>query len=113
MAKTVITLAAVVLASVVLRLPAVAQTARDFHPDSKTSFLGNTLTCSQQDKQTERFRIPQPLIKRAQLKARLLNLLHDSLSDDSKGIVNTAREKEIADLAKKLRDERAEFDPAK
>lgn len=113
MAKTVVTLAAVALASVVLRLPAVAQTARDFHPDSKTSFLGSTLTCSQPDKQTERFSIPQPLIRRAKLKARLLNLLHDSLSDDSKGIVNAAREKEITDLAKRLKDNKGEFDPGK
>jgi hypothetical protein len=84
------------------------QTPADSHPDLKASFLGSALTCSQPQQQTERLTVPQPLAKRARLKARLLNLLHQSLYDDSKGIVNLAREKEIADLARKLKDEKPE-----
>jgi len=52
--------------------------------------------------------VPQPFVKRAKLKARLLNLLHQSLYDDSKGIVNATREKEIVDLAKKLKDDKGD-----
>jgi hypothetical protein len=110
-AKKIFILAA--LASAVLCLPAVAQTARDSHPDIKASFVGSTLNCSQQERQVETFTVPQPLAKRAKLKARLLNLLHDSLSDDSKGIVNAAREKEITNLARKLKDEKEVFDPGR
>jgi hypothetical protein len=84
------------------------QTPADSHPDLKASFIGSALTCSQSQQQTEKLTVPQPLAKRAKLKARLLNLLHQSLYDDSKGIVNLAREKEIADVAKKLRNERPE-----
>jgi hypothetical protein len=66
------------------------------------------LTCSSPDKQPERVIVLQPLAKRTKLKARLLNLLHQSLYDDSKGIVNVGREKEIVDLAKKLKDEKGD-----
>ena len=78
------------------------------HPDFKASFLGSALTCTSPDKQPERVTVPQPFAKRAKLKARLLNLLHESLYDDSKGIVNVTREKEISDLAKKLKDEKGD-----
>jgi len=81
---------------------------RQIHPDFKASFLGSSLTCSSQDKQPERVTVPRPFAKRAKLKARLLNLLHESLYDDSKGIVNVTREKEIVDLAKKLKDEKGD-----
>jgi hypothetical protein len=47
-------------------------------------------------------RVAQPLVDRAKLKARLATLLYDSLSDDAKGIVNIAWEKEIRKLANKL-----------
>jgi hypothetical protein len=40
-------------------------------------------------------------VDRAKLKARLATLLRDSLFDDTKGIVNIAREKEIRKLANK------------
>jgi hypothetical protein len=86
----------------------VGQAAGDSHPDFKASFLGSALTCSSPEKQTEKFTVPPSLAKRARLKARLLNLLHESLYDDSKGIVNLSREKEITNLAKKLKDERGE-----
>jgi hypothetical protein len=84
------------------------QASGNSHPGFKTSFLGSAVACSQPEKQTERFVVPQSLAKRARLKARLLNLLHESLYDDSKGIVNVEREKEIANLAKKLKDDKGE-----
>ena len=45
------------------------------------------------------------MAERARLKARLANLLRESLLDDAKGIVNIAREKEIKKLANKLKKE--------
>ena len=108
MFKRIVTAAAVVVAAA-LSVQAVAQDSRDSHPDFKTPFIGSAQTCAQPEKKTEKFRIPQFLVKRARLKARLLNLLHDSLTDDSKGIVNPAREKEIVSLARKLKSEKGEF----
>ena len=70
----------------------------------KASFSGSSLACS--SPQTERFKVPAAIATRAKLKARLLNLLHLSLSDDAKGIVNPSREKEIADLAGKLKKDK-------
>jgi len=43
------------------------------------------------------------LADRARLKVRLVNLLRLSLFDDAKGIVNIEREKEIKQLASKLK----------
>jgi hypothetical protein len=107
-AKSIVTLAAVALAAVFFSVQAVGQAPADSHPDFKASFLGSALTCSPPEKQPERLTVPQPLAKRAKLKARLLNLLHENLYDDSKGIVNLTREKEIANLAKKLEDEKGQ-----
>jgi hypothetical protein len=107
-AKSIITIVAFALATAVCSVQAMGQAPADSHPDFKASFLGSTLTCSSQDKQPERVSVPQPFVKRAKLKARLLNLLHQSLYDDSKGIVNVTREKEIVDLAKKLKDEKGD-----
>ncbi len=102
MAKSSIALFAVVLAVAVLRLQAVGQEPRDPNADLKTAFFGSALTCSQPEKVV----IPKSVVKRARLKARLLNLLRESIYDDSKGIVNTEREKEIADVANKLKQEK-------
>jgi hypothetical protein len=107
-AKSIVTLVALALAAAFLSVQAVGQAPAASHPDFKASFLGSALTCSPLEKQTERVTVPQPFAKRAKLKARLLNLLHESLYDDSKGIVNVTREKEIANLAKKLKDEKGE-----
>ncbi len=76
--------------------------------DLKTPFVGNTLTCSK----PERLSIPKPLAERAKLKARLLTILRESLYDDAKGIVNVEREREIKNLANKLKDERAHEMPS-
>jgi hypothetical protein len=71
--------------------------------DLQASFVGSTLTCSQTP---ATIRVsPPPLVARAKVKARLVTLLRNSLSDDAKGIVNIAREKEIKKLANKLRRE--------
>jgi len=47
--------------------------------------------------------VPSTVAARARLKARLITLLRESLFDDTKGIVNIAREKEIKKLANKLK----------
>lgn len=101
-AKSIVTFVALAFAGAFLSVQAMGQAPADSHPGFKASFVGSALTCSSQDKQPERVTVPRLFAKRAKLKARLLNLLHESLYDDSKGIVNVAREKEIADLAKKL-----------
>jgi hypothetical protein len=67
--------------------------------DIQASLAGSTLTCSQTP---PTIRVPQPLVERGRLKARLATLLRDSLFDDTRGIVNIAREKEIKKLANKL-----------
>ena len=109
MAQNIVTAAAVVLAAAVLNVQVMAQDLRDANSDIKAPIVGSAQTCSQPERKTERFKVPVFLVKRARLKARLLNLLHDSLSDDTKGIVNAAREREIASLAKKLKDDKSEF----
>ena len=45
-------------------------------------------------------------MERAKLKARLYNVLRESLFDDAKGIVNIAREREIKDLVNRLKTEK-------
>jgi hypothetical protein len=75
------------------------QVSRASDPDIQASLVGSTLTCSQTP---PTIRVPQPLVARARLKARLAILLRDSLNDDTRGIVNIAREKEIRKLANKL-----------
>jgi len=45
-------------------------------------------------------------MSRVRLKARLTTLLRESLYDDAKGIVNIPREKEIKNIANKLRSDR-------
>jgi hypothetical protein len=69
----------------------------------KSSFVGGTLTCTQLPSSIH---VPQPLMERAKVKARLAILLGESLADDASGIVNVAREKEIKKLANKLGRER-------
>jgi hypothetical protein len=77
------------------------QASRASDPDLQLSLLGSTLKCSQTSL-TESIQVPQPLVDRVRLKARLVTLLRDSLFDDARGIVNIAREKEIRNLANKL-----------
>jgi hypothetical protein len=90
----------------VLSVLAGAQDARELGPSSgRADFLGSTapvgspLACSAQ----QTLHIPATAAERAKVKARLINLLRESLFDDAKGIVNIAREKEIKKLVGKLK----------
>jgi hypothetical protein len=90
------------LASTLGVVQATGQTLRDPQPDPAATFAGSPLTCSE----SQKLLIPHPFAERAKLKAKLSNLLCESLYDDAKGIVNIAREKEIRELANKLKKER-------
>ena len=81
-------------------------TPRPVHsqPDFPNAVTGGALTCTQ----ARTFVVPYRLLEKARLKARLLILLRDSLFDDASGIVNIAREKEIKQLADKLRNEKSD-----
>ena len=105
MAKSDGAVLAVSLACTLFGLQAMGQISGDPQPGLKAPFVGSALTCSQSS-QSEKLVVPKGVARRAQLKARLLNLLHESLHDDSKGIVNPVREKEIANLASKLKKEK-------
>jgi hypothetical protein len=90
------------LASTLFSVQATAQELRDHQSDLASTFVGRPVTCSEPQKLV----ISHPFAERAKLKARLYNLLLESLYDDAKGIVNIAREKEIRELASKLKKER-------
>ena len=100
MAKISLALFAVALAFVLFaQLQAAAQSIADPRLDLRTPMLGSSLACSQGQTQII---VPQAAAKRARLKAKLLNLLRDSIYDDAKGVVNVARDREISTLVKKL-----------
>jgi hypothetical protein len=94
----------VVLASTIVSAQVLGPASGGSEPSLKTPLLGSSLTCSQPQPRT--VRVPRTVLKRSLLKAKLLNLLHDSLYDDENGIVNIAREKEIKKLADKLRSDK-------
>jgi hypothetical protein len=104
-AKSSLTMLAVSLAAALFGVQAMGQTSGNQQPLISASFSGSPLTCSQSPT-TERLTVPKSVEKRARLKAQLLSLLRESLYDDSKGIVNPAREREIANLANKLKTEK-------
>jgi len=97
------TLLSVALASTLFSVQATAQVIRDPQFDLAASFAGKPLTCLQPQK----LLISEPFAERAKLKARLLDLLRESLYDDAKGIANVARDKEIKKLASKLKNDKA------
>ena len=99
MARVRFTLLVVALASTLFSVQATAQSLRDPNLDLPSPLVGGTLKCSEPKK----LLVPPAFAERAKLKARLSNILRESLFDDAKGIVNIAREKEIKDLASKLR----------
>ncbi|MGH9497912.1 MAG: hypothetical protein ACRD3L_02105 [Terriglobales bacterium] len=103
MAKSTLAVLAVPVVAAFLGVQAMGQTSGNQQPVIAASFAGSSLTCSQPP--TERLIVPKAVEKRARLKAHLMNLLRESLYDDSKGIVDLAREKEIASLVNKLRKE--------
>jgi hypothetical protein len=92
----------VALASILFSVQATAQALRDSQPDIATTFVGRPLTCTEPQKLV----VAKPFADRAKVKARLVNVLRESLFDDAKGIVNIAREKEIKDLVSKLKGEK-------
>ncbi len=94
-------LLAVALACTFASAQAMGQMSKASDLDMQTSFVGNSLTCSQQQSPPS-IRVPQPLVERAKLKSRLATLLRDSLYDDARGVVSIEREKEIRKLANKL-----------
>jgi hypothetical protein len=95
------TLLAVALASTLFSVQATAQALREPNLDLAAPLVGGNLKCTIPD--TVHVHIPQPFAARAKLKARLYNLLRESIFDDAKGLVDMKREKEIKDLASKLR----------
>jgi len=71
-------------------------------PDLKLSFAPSpAVSCAQP--QLQSLAVPREILGQARVKARLVNLLRESLYDDAKGIVNISREKEIKKLAGKLK----------
>ena len=103
MAKRSFLLLPVILASALAGAQVLGQVAGAPEPDLKNAFVGSPLACSQV---AHTIYVPTRVAERAKLKARLLNLLRDSLYDDAKGIVNIARENEIKKLASKLKGSR-------
>jgi hypothetical protein len=95
----------VILGSALAGAQVLGQIPGGSEPDLKNAFVGSPLTCSQQP---HTIYVTRAVAERAKIKARLLNLLRDSLYDDAKGIVNIARENEIKKLANKLRGGRSE-----
>ena len=104
MANLRFALLALVVASALFTVQATAQALRDPQPDLASTFAGKALTCSEPQKLV----ISRPFVERAKLKARLYNVLRESLFDDAKGIVNIARENEIKKLASKLKSNRTD-----
>lgn len=105
MVKRSFILLSVVLGSALAGAQVLNQISGGPGPDLKTPYVGSALTCSQPNTIV----VPRPLLERAKLKARLLTLLHDSLYDDARGVVNIEREKEIRKLANKLKDSRNDY----
>jgi hypothetical protein len=93
-------LLAVVFASTLVHAQGLGEVSGGPQPDITAPLVGSALTCSQLP---QRIVVPNTLVERAKVKARLLTLLRDSLSDDARGIVNIAREKEIRKLASRLK----------
>ena len=105
MAKGSFLLLSFVLASALAGAQVLGQAPRGPEPDLSDAFVGSPVACSQP---THTIYVPRPVAERAKLKARLLNLLRDSLYDDARGIVNIARENEIKKLANKLKNSRSD-----
>jgi hypothetical protein len=104
-AKRSFILLPVVLAATLAGAQVLGEVSGGPEPDLKNAFVGSPLACSQQ---SHTIYVPRPVAERAKVKARLLNLLRDSLYDDAKGIVNIARENEIKKLANKLKSSRTD-----
>jgi hypothetical protein len=95
------TLLLVTFSSVFLGAQQMGQISGESLLDRTAAVSRSALTCSE----PVAIRVPPTILERAKLKARLLNLLRESLNDDAKGIVNMARENEIRKLAVKLKND--------
>ncbi len=102
MAKRSVLLLPFILASALAGAQVLGTPSGGQEPNFTNAFLGSSLACSQQQAHTT-ILVPGRVAARAKLKARLLNLLRDSIYDDARGIVNIGRENEIKKLANKLR----------
>jgi hypothetical protein len=100
-AKSFAALLAMVLASVLVGAQELGPISRESQLNSSLAVSGSPLACSSPGPQV--LSIPAPVMGRARVKARLINLLRESLYDDAKGVVNITREKEIKNLVSKLR----------
>ena len=101
MVRNLFVLFTAAIASVLLVAQAMGQEQRKTLSPPAVPFLGSPLACSVPEK--ERIVVRRPFAERAKLKARLLDLLHESLHDDAKGILNVEREKEIRKISNQLR----------
>ena len=99
MLKKSVLLLPVILASAFASAQVLGQAPVEPDSDIRNAFSGSSLTCSEPGKIV----VPLRLADRARLKVRLVNLLRLSLFDDAKGVVNVQREKEIKQLANKLK----------
>lgn len=104
MAKVSFTVLVAALACGLANGQAKGQLPGDYELNRAAAFVGSPLACSQ----PLTIIVPRNVAEKARLKVRLLTLLRESLSDDAKGIVNIAREKEIKKLANKLRNNGAD-----
>jgi hypothetical protein len=102
-ARTWAVLLTIAVASTLFSVPATSQALRDPNLALAPALGGEPLTCVQ----TQRVLISKPFAERAKLKARLIDRLRESIYDDAKGIINIARDKEIRNLARKLKDDKA------
>jgi hypothetical protein len=93
----------VALALLSARAP--AQALQGGQLDLAAPLAGPARTCSQ----SQRLFISKPFAERARIKARLLDVLRESLYDDAKGITNIARDNEIKSLASKLKNDKARY----
>ncbi len=101
MAKSLFVLLVVVLGSALVSAQTPVQISGQslLDPPAALNSGASPVSCSQ----SQAITIPRPVLERAKAKARLVNLLRESIYDDARGIVNAAREKEIRKLADKLR----------
>ncbi|HVI11099.1 MAG TPA: hypothetical protein VND65_22645 [Candidatus Binatia bacterium] len=99
MAKVIVALLVMAVSSVFVCAQDLAEPPGKSDLDRSLAFRGSALTCVQ----PQTFQVPRSVADRAKVKARLINLLRESLYDDAKGVVNIAREKEIRKLASKLK----------
>ena len=104
MAKASFILLPLILASTIVSAQVLGPASGGSEPGLKTPLLGSSLTCAQP--QPHAVHVPRAILERSKLKAKLLNLLHDSLYDDENGIVNVKREEEIKKLANQLKNDR-------